>query len=106
MKKSFTNLKALFKSTIYFYFLILFSLTVTISCEEDILEEKAQGISTNSEITVINGRMYFPNKEVFVETFSGGAGQLVLPKSMKVKMYGVAKRNGAWHGSKIEVGLD
>lgn len=39
-------------------------------------------------------------------SYSGGAGQLVLPKSMKVKMYGVAKRNGVWHGSKIEVGLD
>ena len=45
-------------------------------------------------------------KALFKSTISGGAGQLVLPKSMKVKMYGVAKRNGAWHGSKIEVGLD
>ncbi len=39
-------------------------------------------------------------------SYSGGAGQLILPKSMKVKMYGVAKRNGVWHGSKIEVGLN
>ncbi|OAB79579.1 hypothetical protein [Cochleicola gelatinilyticus] len=38
--------------------------------------------------------------------FSGGTGELITPESLRVKMFGVAKRNGTWHGSKMEVGIE
>lgn len=39
-------------------------------------------------------------------TYTPGLGHLIPPKNFNVKMYGAAKRNGAWHGSKLQVGID